>query len=849
MTTDRRARAGSLLPVPHVEALEERLVHDRLRERMFGTTITSTRVGRYIVVDLLGEGGLGAVYRAYDPELDRRVAVKLVRAEHLAADATAQRNLIKEARAAAKLSNANVVQVYDVGSAQGRVYFAMEFIEGGSLRRWLEEDRRAWRDVLRVFLHAGEGVAAAHEFGIAHRDFKPDNVLISTRGEVKVVDFGLAGELEAPRPTGTPHEDTTSTTGLSGTPAYMAPEVWRGGPADARSDQFSFCVSLFEALYGAHPFGGVELASMRTAMRTGDVSVPTGGAKVPAWLDQVVRRGLRPDPAARYASMRELLTALVRESSTRRRTATVLVGVLGVAMLGGIGYESTRPQLCTNSQEILGTAWEGLGASGRPLRERLDDFAARWNTTQRELCVGAWIDRRVPESVYEQQMACLDGGRRQMEEVVEFVRSHPGARDLDLALSAALRLPAPDDCSKPGRVEPLPSDPELRAAVVALRLQLGRAESVVALDQLDRRSEVEGVAAAAERLGFDPTLARALLLKARIERQAGEFRSAEDALRRAAVAAGRGGRDRVLGEIWSELAVVLTDQSRFSAATEVAQSSVVVLERATDEAVLRSRALRVVGVAQGWELRYGDAIESFHRSIAAAEDAGDAGKPELIESLAALVETMVEMDRDGHGAALYARRGLKEAEGLYGDEHSRTNGARFALGMALTRPGSVDEGVGLMRDAVLADEVHRGAHSIHIYYYYEIATALRRAQRCGEALVDYHRALATARELLGRDDYQAAMVERDMAVCERALGDTTASRGRLERVLSSVQTARGPRHPSAALVLLELAALDIEVGDRVAGRQRLESMLGWLSPSRDVALIDRANVLLAGSAD
>jgi serine/threonine protein kinase len=258
---------GDEAPDPHAgEDLTQTVAHGAPPAPATSALGRGDRLGRYVIIDLLGSGGMGVVYTAYDPDLDRRVALKLLRPDRGPSwGETGRLRLLREAQAIARLSHPNVIAVYDAGSFGDQVFVAMEFIEGGTLRQWLEE-RPPWREVLDRFLLAGRGLAAAHAAGLVHRDFKPDNVLLSRDGRVRVMDFGLA------RPIGEPSrmEEWRAPAGSGGnlaspltqwgealgTPGYMAPEQLRGEASDARSDQFSFCVSLYEALYGERPFLG-----------------------------------------------------------------------------------------------------------------------------------------------------------------------------------------------------------------------------------------------------------------------------------------------------------------------------------------------------------------------------------------------------------------------------------------------------------------------------------------------------------------------------------------------------------------------------------------------------------------
>jgi hypothetical protein len=296
-------------------------------------------VGRYLVLGRLGAGGMGVVLSAYDPQLDRKVALKLLRAGLELATGEARARLVREAQAIAQLSHPNVVAVHDVGTAaSGEVYVAMELVDGETLTRWLDAAARPWREVLDLFLQAGRGLAAAHAVGLLHRDFKPDNVLVGGDGRVRVTDFGLARSLigapdkeSAPRPLPAPgalHQSLTATGTVLGTPRYMAPEQLRGDDADARADQFSFCVALYEALYRRHPLRGDTAQHMIDA---GERPLEPPEGLVPTWLGKALVRGLDPAPARRFPSMSALLGALAPIAPPRRRWAALGIGAVLVA--------------------------------------------------------------------------------------------------------------------------------------------------------------------------------------------------------------------------------------------------------------------------------------------------------------------------------------------------------------------------------------------------------------------------------------------------------------------------------------------------------------------------------------
>ena len=307
------------------------------------------QIGRYRVLDRLGSGGMGVVYAAYDPELDRTVAIKLIYGDSDARRLHRSQELLRrEAQALAKLAHPNIVAIHDVGVHAGQVFVAMEFVVGRTMRQWWEQHDPDWQEVLAAMVQAGRGIIAAHAAGLVHRDIKPDNLLIGDDGRVRVADFGIARHAPSAA-TITPHPSAggrdLATIGergsMIGTPAYMPPEQHDGGEVGPHSDQFSFCVTLWEGLHGQRPFVG-ESAKLADIIRAGVPTRPDGAPELPAWLAQAVRRGLSPRFQDRWPSMQALLDVLALDFDARRTRRnwrilyTALAAVVGVALvLGG----------------------------------------------------------------------------------------------------------------------------------------------------------------------------------------------------------------------------------------------------------------------------------------------------------------------------------------------------------------------------------------------------------------------------------------------------------------------------------------------------------------------------------
>ena len=434
-----------------------------------------TVVDRFVVLDLLGRGGMGVVYMAYDPELDRKVALKLLHpSERNSSDPRAQ--LLAEAQVMARISHANVIAIYDVGTYREQVFAAMELVEGTTLRRWIAE-RRTWREVVDVFLLAGEGLAAAHAAGVVHRDFKPENVLLGGDGRVKVSDFGLAA-------------DPSPTTGhIAGTPGYLAVEGFRPGGVDARGDQFSFCVALHEALHGRRPFSAQELDDFVAEVRRGPPL--DGGSRVSARLNHVVRRGLALAPEDRYPSMRELLTdirrAVTAHRMRRRMTATVgaLALAIGATAIVVDAWAVAQQLPCADAEARLAGIWDrgrrdavkaafvrtatpAATAAFDRVAAAIDRYAADWIAIRIEACAATEVRHEQSAALLELRMACLDQARFQLRELSNVLV----AADADTVQKAesAVVLPALDRCSDRDALRAIVSPPLAMAARAQIQI-------------------------------------------------------------------------------------------------------------------------------------------------------------------------------------------------------------------------------------------------------------------------------------------------------------------------------------------------------------------------------------------
>jgi serine/threonine protein kinase len=470
----------------------------RIADALFGTVAAS--FGRFRVLEKLGQGGMGVVYAAYDPALDRGVALKLVRVRGRAQDAA-----LAEAKALARLSHPNVVPIHDVGIEGDHIYIVMELVRGETLDRWVKGRKR--KDVLAVYRQAGESLAAAHAAGLVHRDFKPANALMGTDGRVRVVDFGLA--CEATDPSSPERENLV----IGGTPGYMAPEQAARAPVTPAADQYSFAVSLAEAL-----------AADETGRRV---------YTLPGWLQAIIERGRAPSAADRFSSMRELLRALSRDPDRLQRRRVVLAAVVAataIAFVAGRSTLSAREEVCADGDERIEAAWpiarrtsalarlaqlSDYGKTlGRRLNEQLIEHSGRWSAAYRDACLS---HRRGAQSstLLDRRMACLERSRDALRSIAEIVQSTSVATLTGVAVAVS-SLPEPGAC---GDLEALlaevaPPAPAIAARVAEVRAGIADARIQVAAGLFDKASRLaEAAAGQARDVGHRPTLAEALLVQ------------------------------------------------------------------------------------------------------------------------------------------------------------------------------------------------------------------------------------------------------------------------------------------------------------------------------------------------
>jgi hypothetical protein len=487
---------------------------------------------------------MGEVYAAYDPSLDRRVALKMMHGAAAAQDDHAAARMLREAQAIAKLSHPNVVVVYEVGTFDGAVFIAMEFVDGRTLSEWLADGERSWREVLDVFLQAARGLSAAHRAGFVHRDFKPQNVMVTNDGHVRVMDFGLARRIDPHAELGasgefllrspTHVEGTLTGPGEQlGTPLYMAPEQFASARIDARTDQFSFCVALFWALFGVHPFGAGQ----------GEGTFPKL-VRPPAWLRHVIVRGLSVAPDARWPSMDALIAALAPRPSARKRAfvASAIAAALSVLSLAGLRVLDREQAVCLAGPDRMVGIWELPGRVERPTPRRdavhaailksglrdpsslwervaasLDRHSTKWLATYRDACEATLVRHEQSEETLDLAMACLNDDLDSTNALTQIL-SAGDPLVLGRALEATGALLAVDRCGDARQLHSAtrpPKDPLLRAEVERLRRRLKEAEALHDIGRCEAALPIaDEVLARAVAIQYCPLRAEALAVKA-----------------------------------------------------------------------------------------------------------------------------------------------------------------------------------------------------------------------------------------------------------------------------------------------------------------------------------------------
>jgi serine/threonine protein kinase/tetratricopeptide (TPR) repeat protein len=694
-------------------------------------------LGRYVVLARMGSGGMGVVYAAYDPQLDRRIALKLMhqRGDDEAQAEHASRRMLAEAKAMAQLSHPNVITVHDVGTIDGRVFIAMEFVEGVPLTQWMRQPGRDWQQQLEVFIKAGRGLEAAHAVGLVHRDFKPDNVLVGADGRVRVLDFGLARRFDGQREAGEKRDRE------AGTPAYMSPEQHLGNPLDHRADQFSFCVALYEALYGELPFAARTRFELALAVTDGRVGPAPKRATVPNSVRWALLRGLDPDPEGRWPDMASLLSELGRDPYRRMRTMVIssaaTLGVLAL-VVGGVflvnRFRSTDtptpppPSDCSSAADELAEVWnpEQVAAVrkafakvdepwavtlGPEVETKLDTWARGWEAMHVATCEATAEGRQSPE-LLDHRMLCLERIRAEFGGLVEVMT---GAEATSLAQigEAVSELPPLSECDAATVERGSHTQREAAEQLVAEQIErdLVRARSLELTGAFAQARELT-VAAIVAAKGIDDqrVVATGLLMQARIEIATGGAEAAVPLLEEAELAAERAGADRLRGDILIAIARLDAEVGHAEAATARVREARAVLDRVGADAVehaeldgVAALASLAAGDLQRAEQQVRDAIESIAEFESGASPESDSpAMPDSPDSpdippveLAQLHATLglVLRELDPPAARIEFERAAQLWTLHYGPQHPTIGQVRYEQAIVEEREGRYEEAV------------------------------------------------------------------------------------------------------------------------------------------------------------
>ncbi|MBX7082152.1 MAG: serine/threonine protein kinase [Nannocystaceae bacterium] len=505
------------------------------------------RAGRFVLLERAGQGAMGSVWAAYDPQLDRKVAIKFMHGR--STDARVLARVRREGMALARVDHPNVVTVHEVGDEDGRIYVAMDFV-GRSIATRLgqrTDDPLRWPEILRIALDAGHGLAAVHAAGLVHRDIKPSNLLLWPDGRVAVADFGLARaglddgadfddalELHSTAPV---LNATLTVPGeVVGTPAYMAPEQVVGR-VDARADQFALAVTLWEVAFGVRPFDARTLAERIDAIERGELQAPADHGDVPRWFERILRRALAFDPAARFDDVPQMLAAM-QAARARARRRPILLGVAAAAVVVGsaLGFAAWRDaQRCRDGAALLGAA-AALPAGEPGVVEAIDTVARGWVDRYERACrVSLANDVSLPHdriaSERSPALACLAEAREALTVAAETLAQ---TREGGAALAALPRLA---DCDAL-----LAAGTSSDGTATAAWIEAARAEALAAAGHID---EATAALASAPRADDAGARARLELVRAVVALARADAATAADAAEVALAQAERA-RDRRL---------------------------------------------------------------------------------------------------------------------------------------------------------------------------------------------------------------------------------------------------------------------------------------------------------------
>jgi tetratricopeptide (TPR) repeat protein/predicted Ser/Thr protein kinase len=791
-------------------------------------------IGRYVVLAPVGAGGMGLVFAAHDPELDRKVALKVLRDDTGRPDGTeGRRKLLREAQALARLAHPNVVAIHDTGVDQGRSFIAMEFIVGQTLRQWLDRAPRSPDEVIAVFLAAGRGLAAAHAGGIVHGDFKPSNVLIADDGRVVVTDFGLARPLdELPRASAL--EDTAarvSTDALTptsldlaetaGTPAYMAPEQFIGGGASSRSDLFAFAVALWEGLAGRRPFTGASMPALMSAIAQGRID-EASQAKIPRWLRAPLRRALAGKPDDRFAGLEPMLAVLASDPrrAMRRGASFAAIAIAGVGILGGRWWmdraarrecddDAASISLLVDPATLAAIRRSFVDTGSQVAKEAADhadrtlaEYAATWTNQRRDNCV-ARVEGTRSDLDAARTASCLDDAKVALVELIGAMRRVTDRSAVMGVAPALVRLPMLAQCSDDRRLArriALPEESARRDRVLELRRRLAKLEIDWRFTQKQAvLPEAAVLVDEAIATGWPPVVAEALLLQGRMHEGARELAEAHRAYKRAFNAALAAESDEVAAEAAISLAsIVGLGMQRLSDGDDWLDIAETLYDRVGEQGFARSELLRTRGrIAEG-HADFPKALAFAERGLAMRTAALGEDSPLLEPLLGDLGHLYAE--RDEYERALeYLRRQLELLERAMGGPHSDIPTVLSDIAGVYAGQGKLEEAERMYVQALgMNDRLQGSDHVTRANLLNNLANLYDDFGRYDEALGYYEQTRASFEEAYGREHPLVAVVLANSSVTLLAMGRAEEALANAEQSLRIREASLGKQHSEVA---------------------------------------------------
>ncbi len=873
------------------DAEEPAATHERRDDDEGGTLAVlplrgGEHVGRYVILYRLGKGGMGVVFAAYDPQLDRKVAIKLMRPRNRGHAGTGQAAMLREAQALARLSHPNVVAIHDVGVLGTRVFVAMDFLEGDTLRRWAASERRSVADIVSVYLQAGEGLAAAHRAGIVHRDFKPDNVIVSRDSaggaalRVQVLDFGLARMRDA-ESHDTDDEDDEPVR-PAGTPMYMAPEQHQGRALGPACDQFAFCVSLYETLWRRLPFAS-DTGSVARAILEGRLVDPPRGGGVPTRLRRAILRGLARMPSDRHASMQALLDELrATQRRGRRRRIAAVAGLVSVASIGAwwFGRSARVGELpCDDASLRLEGVWDderkasvehAILASGRmhaqrtsaSVAARIDRWTAQWTASHAEACAATRVRHEQSEELLDLRMACLGGRRQELLALVDLF-ADADADLVDRALEAAESLPAVAPCDDVVAMrtrDPLPSDEASRGEIEDVQARLAQAR---ALQHAGKLSDALAIAELATRraddLGWRPLMAECGYRTGEILDDLARPEDAEAALRKAAIAAEAARDDALLADARVLLVTVVGARQHRTREGELwAELAGAALDRLGEEPAREARLESGIATMLSPTGRPEDVLEHMRRALALASAAESENELWIASLNINMASTLVDLGQLDE-ALERAQTSLRIFEAAHGPDHPQTANAQSAIGAVHDHRGDLDEALAWYERShatlvrVLGEDNPRTLDALS-----NVAIVVIELGDTTRAVKLFERALAGYVAAYGEEHGDVAQAHQNLGSALRMVGEIERALEHHRRALALRERLLGPEDPRVARSLVGVANIledDLARPDEALGlRQRAlaleEKTYGREHPNLTLSLANLAhNLLMAGDED